>query len=195
MEELLLTSRAILIMLTGDNTGAASIFRSSMKIAEEMDDKEGIVENSKYLTEIMLEQNEISKAEEMNRCAIDISIKSGLGRELAQLETALALVKLRGNLPVEEAVKQLEKALTTRIKNGKNLPDIYRKGSEICKELADSQAVSSRKALRLRRESENWRNASRSEIMKTADMIKSDQYRESFMHNIPLHHRILTATP
>jgi tetratricopeptide (TPR) repeat protein len=194
MEGLLLTNKAILIMLTEDYIEASAIFRSSMKIAEEVDDMEGIIENSKYLAEIMLEQNKTTLAEEMIRSALNTSVKFGLLRDIAELETDMALVLIRRKTPYKEVIEQLRKAQTIRVENKDSLPDIHWKWSEICRELAGNQSVPSEEALRLRRESEKWRNASRNGILRVVEKIKSDKLKNSYMHKIPLHHRILTAT-
>ncbi|MCD6587286.1 MAG: tetratricopeptide repeat protein [Candidatus Fermentibacteraceae bacterium] len=194
MEGLLTTNTAMLIMLKGDSATAENLFHASMKIAEDVDDKEGIIENSKYIAEILLEGKEASQAAEIIRSALELGFKYGLTAETAELETDLAVALVKNGSSVKEVLEQLEKAQKTKVKNTRNLPGIYWKWSEICSSLADNQSLSAGKAEQLRTRAAKWRSTSRDVVLEAAKKLKSEEYRNSFMHNIPLHHRILTSS-
>jgi hypothetical protein len=194
MEGLLTTNTAILIMLKGDSAAAEKLFHASMQIAEDVDDKEGIIENSRYIAEMLLEKKEAAQTAEIIHSALELSFKYSLTTEVTELETDLALALLKNGSSDYEVLKQLEKAQKTKIENTKNLPEIYWKWSEICNSLADTQSLSDGKAEQLRTRAAKWRNTAKAVVLEAADKLKSEEYRNSFMHNIPLHHRLLTSS-
>jgi len=194
MEGLLTTNTAILIMLKGDSATAEKLFYVSLQIAEDVDDKEGIIENSKYIAEVLLESKETSQAAEIIHSTLELGSKYNLTTETAELETDLALVSLINGSSVEKIIEQLERAQKTKIENTKNLPEIYWKWAEICSSLADSPSLSPGRAEQLRARAAKWRSTSKDIVLDAAEKLKSEKYRNSFMHNIPLHHQILTSS-
>jgi tetratricopeptide (TPR) repeat protein len=194
MEGLLTTNTAILIMQKGDSATAERLFHASIQIAEDVDDKEGIIENSKYIAEMLLDKIEATQAAEIIHSALELSFKYSLTTEVAELETDLALALLRNGSSDDEVMKQLAKAQKTKIENKKNLPEIYWKWSEICNSLADTPSLSAGKADQLRIQAAKWRNTAKDVVLEAAEKLKSEEYRNSFIHNIPLHHRLLTSS-
>ncbi len=194
MMGLLITNKALLTMLRGNTTKAEALFYESMQIARDIDDKEGIIENSRYLAEISLEKKESSKAAEIIRDALILGSKYGLTTETAELETDLALAFFQNGSPVEDVLEQLYKAQNVKLERTKNLPDIYWRWAEICAGIAGNPSLPADKAESLRTEAMKWSSAAKDAVLETAGKLKSQEYRNSFMHSIPLHHLILTSS-
>jgi len=194
MEGLIITNKALLAMLRGNTAEAEALFYESMQITRDIDDKEGIIENSRYLAEISLEKKESSKAAEIISSALKLGSKYGLTTETAELETDLALAFFQNGSPVEDILEQLHKAQNVKMKKIKNLPDIYWRWAKICAGLADNPSLPTDKTESLRTEAMKWSSAAKDAVLETAENLKSRKYRNSFMHSIPLHHRILTSS-
>ena len=191
MEGLLQTNYAILMLETGLVEEAERILRKSLETSIAIDDKEGIVENRMFLSEILVKRGDHSGAINHLRVILDLCEKFNMTRVLAKIRTDLALTLAQSGSEMLEITKILEEAQNTQIENERYLPGIYWKWSETYAAISAKPSISSGKSLIYREKASQWKKAAKDELTNAAAKIQSEDYKRSFFNDIPLHKSIL----
>ena len=191
MEGLLQTNNAILMLETGLVEEAEEILENSLEISIAIDDREGIVENRMFLSEILAGRGDYSAAINHLIAILDLCKKHRMTRMLAKIRTDLALTLAKSGSESVEIYNLLEEAQNTEIEKARYLPEIYWKWSETYAVVSAMHSTSPADRLVYGEQAIQLSKAARDELLIAAEKIQSEDYKRSFLNSIPLHRSIL----
>jgi len=191
MEGIAQKNFAFLKSQTGDIAAARENCEKALSIAEEIDDKVGIIDNCQLLADILLRTGEAGKALEVILQASALCDSYDLPRYIPSIRTDLALCLLKTGASVEQVTEQLEKAQTIKIEDTKSLPEICWKWAIINLNISNRENLPAERRQFSLEESAKWRQAAVDSILSAAENINSGELKHSFLNSIPLNRQIL----
>ncbi len=195
IEGIILTNCALLKIQMNETLDVKEYYETSLEISREVEDQVGIIENSYLMASIHIINTNYKEACSLLQNALELSDEYQINRNIASIRTNLALSLVLSDTSIDEVLKHLRKAQSTEIENVRSLPDIYWKWSKICADIAENTDLQPIDSKKYRGEAEKWRNAAKDELLRAADRIQSNEFRQSFLNQIPLHRTILNSSP
>ncbi|MCD4701918.1 MAG: tetratricopeptide repeat protein [Candidatus Aegiribacteria sp.] len=195
IEGIILANCALLKIQMNEILAAKKYCETSLGISQEVEDRFGIMENSDMMASIHIILTNYKEASNLLQNALELSDKYQISRNTATIRTGLALSLVLSDSSIDEVLIHLRKAQSAEIEDVKSLPDIYWKWSRICADIAENTDLLPGDSNKYREEAEKWKKAAKDELLRVADRIQSNEFRQSFLNQIPLHRTILNSSP
>lgn len=193
MEGILLTNCTLVSIQLGDMHSAEESCTAALKLCLEVKDRDGVIENNQMAGVIQLSGKNYKKACSFLESALRLSDEYEICRYTPSIRTDLALCLALGDSSNTLIQKHLDEAQSTDVTDVKSLPDIYWKWFRIYFTLSQNPDISAEKRGISLKESAKWKQAAKDEILRAAEKIQSEAFRDSFLNNIPLHRTVLSA--
>ncbi|MCK5841021.1 MAG: tetratricopeptide repeat protein, partial [Candidatus Sabulitectum sp.] len=193
MEGILLTNCTLVSIQLGDMHSAEESCAAALKLCLEVKDRDGIIENNQLAGVIQLAGKDYKKACSFLESALRLSDEYEICRYTPSIRTDLALCLALSDNSNSTVQKLLDEAQSTEIADVKSLPEIHWKWYRIYSTLLKNPDISAETRKTCLKESVKWKQSAKDEILRAAENIQSEAFKDSFLNHIPQHKTILSA--